>query len=215
MKSVLDFFVSLIVVVAIVLASFGAGYYYCSLNPIEIEPVAMPAPAVDLEMPGEVEIRKVTVKDVKSSLSGISELSTYASRYQATLEKEETRYFLDNIELLGTTNKIRIDCEGVVKVGYDVSDIKVSINENKIYVSLPFPTVNDNYVIWETVKCTENNNILNPINFDQYDNIITEIEEIGLEDARSNGVFQKAADHMKHLIEMSLSEFEDYEVVFM
>ena len=61
------------------------------------------------------------------------------------------------------------------------------------------------------MECTESNNILNPINFSQYQDLIQEIEEKGLEKVEDEGVRQEAEKNLKVLIEGFLSEFSDYE----
>jgi ribosomal protein L15 len=65
------------------------------------------------------------------------------------------------------------------------------------------------------VECTESNNILNPINFSQYQDLIQEIEEKGLEKVEDEGVRQEAEKNLKVLIEGFLSEFSDYEIIYM
>ena len=81
---------------------------------------------------------------------------------------------------------------GCVKVGYDVSDIKIRVDDDKIYISIPEARLNDNYLIWDTLECSEANSILNPIEFSQYQEIIDEIEEMGLEEVESQGIYQSA-----------------------
>lgn len=65
------------------------------------------------------------------------------------------------------------------------------------------------------MECTESNNILNPINFSQYQDLIQEIEEKGLEKVEDEGVRQEAEKNLKVLIEGFLSEFSDYEIIYM
>lgn len=169
----------------------------------------------DLTMPGETEKKVVTVEDVKIKLTELSEFSTYMGTYSVTMEKEEMRYWLERYEIPGSKNSIQLSCEGVVKVGYDFKKIKVRVDDTKIYISLPEPKVNDNYVIWDTVECTENNSILNPISFSQYQELIQEIEEKGLEEAEKDGIYKSAEENLKVLIGGFLSEFSDYEIVYM
>lgn len=137
--------------------------------------------------------------------------------YTATKSADYTRYFLDNIAVPGTTNTITIECSGVVKVGYEVEDIEIKVDNDslKIYISLPEAQVFDNYVIWDTVRCPEENNILNPIDFEQYQGIISEIETEGLTLAEADGIYEDAEANMETIICNFLSGFEDYEIVFL
>lgn len=130
-------------------------------------------------------------------------------------DKDETRYLLDNIKVWGTTNSIEITASGIVKVGYDMNDIVVKVDDDRIYIKLPEAQLNDNYVIWDTVTCSESNNILNPIEFSQYQEIVDEIEEMGLADVESEGIYQNASENVKKIMNGFLSEFKDYEIVYM
>lgn len=170
-----------------------------------------------LSLPGETQVREVTVEEVKVKLEEIGELSTYQGTYSITYGKKETRELLEKFAIPFTSNNITIECEGVVKVGYDLDSINVEVAEadKKIFISIPEAKVNDNYVIWDTMNCSEENNILNPIEFSQYQELISEIEEKGLEEVENDGIYTKAEDNLKLLIEKFLGDFEEYEIVFM
>ncbi len=205
-----------VLAVALVLAvAFGMGYVYRGCA-VETEVVVEEDNAsFDLELPLEVEKRVVTVEEVESKLVEIGELSTYSGEYTCTFGKDETRYWLDKIPVLGSTNSIEITCKGIVKVGYNMSDIVVKVDDEKIYISIPEAQLNDNYVIWDSVECNESNSIFNPIEFSQYEEIIDEIEKKGLEDVTEEGIYQRAEENLKVLIEAFLAEFDEYEIVYM
>ncbi len=208
--------VSLVIVVAILVGTFGAGYflgYRAGKDPGAVVEAA--TDSFDLELPLEVERRAVTVDEVKSKLVSIGELSTYSGEYECTLGKEETRYFLEKIPVLFSTNSVELTCNGIVKVGYDLADFVVKVDDDKIYISLPEVQLNDNYVIWESVQCSERNCILNPIEFSQYEELVAEIEQKGLEDVTARGIYQEAEDNLKFVIENFLSEFNGYEIIYM
>ena len=119
---------------------------------------------IDLKLPGENEKSIVTIEEVEAKLKGIAELSSYSGEYTVTYGRDSARYWLDNIKIFGTTNSIEIKASGVVKVGYDMSKMVINVDNDssKIYIKLPEIQLNDNYVIWDTVTCSESNNILNP-----------------------------------------------------
>ena len=170
----------------------------------------------DVKLPGEKEARIVTVDTIQSKLEEMSELTTYCSEYDQVLGKDDLRAVLDDVNLFFTKKSITISAKGIVKVGYDVSDFRVEVDNNKIYITVPQEKLNDNYVIWDTVQCSEKNNIFNPIEFEQYQEIITEIEARGLEDAVNNGIYEKSDKQVKKLVKEFLSEFTDeYEIVYM
>lgn len=199
---------------------FGAGYFVGSFPDEEaeiVEPINPAEEKFDLELPAEVEKRIVTVEEVEVMLVDISQFSTYSGEYTTTKSAEYTRYFLDNIAVPGTTNTINLECKGIVKVGYDVEEITIEVDNDskKIYISLPAPKVLDNYVIWDTVKCQEENNILNPIDFEQYQALISEIEDDGLALVEADGIYADAEENMITIIRNCLSGFEDFEIIFL
>lgn len=199
---------------------FGAGYFVGSFPDEEaeiVEPINPAEEKFDLELPAEVEKRIVTVEEVEVMLVDISQFSTYSGEYTTTKSAEYTRYFLDNIAVPGTTNTINLECKGIVKVGYDVEEITIEVDNDskKIYISLPAPKVLDNYVIWDTVKCQEENNILNPIDFEQYQALISEIEDDGLALVEADGIYADAEANMITIIRNCLSGFEDFEIIFL
>ena len=199
---------------------FGAGYFVGSFPDEDaevVEPINPTEEKFDLKLPAEVEKRIVTVEEVEVVLVDVSQFSTYSGEYTTTKSAEYTRYFLDNIAVPGTTNTINLECKGIVKVGYDVDEITIKVDNDSqnIYISLPAPKVLDNYVIWDSVKCREENNILNPIDFEQYQGLISEIEDEGLALVEADGIYEDAKANMETIIRNFLSGFEDYEIVFL
>lgn len=216
MKKFLNTVKEIVSVVLILGVVFGAGYYFGDIaNQQENVAVEEKDGGMDLELPLEVERRTVTVDEVESRLVEIGELSTISGEYTYTLGKDETRYWLDKIPVFGSTNSITITCKGNVKVGYNMQDIVAKVDDEIIYISIPEAQINDNYVIWDSVECKESNCIFNPIEFTQYQELIDEIEEKGLKDVTDKGIYQRAEDNLKVLIEAFLSEFDDYKIVYM
>lgn len=216
MKKFIVFLRDLVAVLIVLAVTFGAGYYYCyNSSNKSTEVVADHEDGFDLKLPLEVERCVVTVEEVEAKLVEIGELSTYAGEYNITLGKEATRYCLDKIPVFGSTNSITITCDGIVKVGYDIADIVVRVGDDKIYISIPEAHLNDNYVIWDSLTCDESNNILNPIEFAQYQDLIDDIEQKGLDQVTGQRIYEKAEENLKSLINVFLSEFDGYEIVYM
>jgi len=217
MRKVLSAIELLLVLLLVSALAFGVGYWMGVRQQNEAEIVETPQDDFDLKLPGEVEKRVVTKEEVEVKLLEIGELASYSGDYTVSKSTENSRYILDDIILPGTTNKITIECSGLVKVGYQLEDIAPTVdNESqRIYIALPAPKVLDNYVIWDTVKCVEDNRVLNPIDFAQYQKLITELEETGLQEALEEGVYERAEEHLKVLIRNFLSGFHEYEVVFL
>ena len=55
---------------------------------------------------------------------------------------------------------------------------------------------------------------MNPIDFEQYKIMLGEIKEDGLKQAEEKGVYKSAEKNMKALINDSLDEITDYDVVY-
>ncbi len=56
---------------------------------------------------------------------------------------------------------------------------------------------------------------MNPIEFSQYEEIVDEIERMGLEDVESKGIYDNASENIKNIINAFLSGFKGYEIVYM
>ena len=211
-------FSSAIAILLMVIVIFGSGYfvgkYYGNRGEVVEE---TNSEEFDLKLPGEQERRVVTVDEIEMKLVEIGQLSTYSGEYSVTKSADFTRYFIDDIAIPGTTNTIQIECQGVVKVLYDIESITPTVdNESqKIYIALPEARVLDNYIIWDTVSCSENNTILNPIDFSQYQTLISEIEAQGLIQAENDGIYDKAEEHIKLIVQTFLSSFDEYTVIFL
>lgn len=216
MKRILKILGEVLVVLLVLAIVFQIGWFVGkSANEKAIEVVEDTKPQTDLKLPFEKEKRIVTVDEIEVKLSPISEFSTYAETYRVKKSADFARY-IDDFQLPGTTNVINFECEGIVKVGYDIDEIQVSVDDEngKIHVTIPKARVLDNHIIWDSVDCEEVNNILNPIKFNQYKTIISEIEAEGLAKAEEQGIYKSAEKNLKVLITNFLSVFDDYRVVF-
>jgi len=213
MKKKIELVIAFLLVAAL---SFGGGWAFCLYEQTRnAEATGDQNPG--LTLPGEVEKRIVTKSEIEEKLVEIDQLATYSGEYTVSKAVDYKRYFLDDIPVPGTTNKINIECTGIVKVGYRVSEITPTVDNDsqKIYIALPEPDVLDNYIIWDSVKVSESNNILNPIDFEQYQKLIGEIEAEGLAKAEEDGIYTAAEEHIKVVIRNFLSGFQEYEIVFL
>lgn len=198
---------------------FGAGFLvgrYYGLSGEVLGPLPSAEEKVDLTLPQEVEKRVITKEEVEIALVETSQFSTYTGEYTTSKSAEYTRYMFEDMAIPGTTNRIELDCRGIVKVGYQVEDIAIAVDNDRrsITISLPQPTVLDNYIIWDSVRYKEANNILNPIDFEQYQVLIGEIEADGLALVEADGIYEKAEENMKTIIRGFLSAFEEFQIVF-
>lgn len=196
---------------------FVGGYWYHSQKIEDKADVVVDDTTPDVKLLGEKEKSIVTLDEVRTKLVAIGELSTYSGQYTVKKGRDFFRNVLDDIRIPWTTNNVTIECEGIVKVGYDVNEIGVDIDDKSytIYISLPEATVNDNYVIWDSVICKEDNNPFNPIDFEEYKLLIEEIEEEGLSQSEEQEIYKAAEENIKNIIVNFLSGMDDYQVKFL
>ena len=171
-----------------------------------------------LRLPGEVEKMVITVDEVRAKIREIEELTSCEGTYVVTKGQDFKRYMLDDIPIPGTTNHIELTCTGVVKAGYNLEDIAVRVDNDsqKIYVSLPKAKIASNQLMWDSsMECRERNNILNPIDFEQYRALIADIKVEGQQEAENNGLYEAVKQNAKKLITNFLGCFAGYEVVFL
>lgn len=217
MKKIKETGSGLLVIILIAALGFVGGYWYHSQKIEDKADVVVDDTTPDVKLPGEKEKSIVTVDEVRTKLVAIGELSTYSGQYTVKKGRDFFRNVLDDIRIPWTTNNVTIECEGIVKVGYDVNEIGVDIDDKSytIYISLPEATVNDNYVIWDSVICKEDNNPFNPIDFEEYKLLIDEIEEEGLSQSEEQEIYKAAEENIKNIIVNFLSGMDDYQVKFL
>ncbi len=221
MKKMIQIISSVILVFVVIGLAFWFGFSRGE-SFAEKEAIAMATKkdTFDLVLPTETEKMIIRKSDIETRLSEVSELAVYSSTYTVNeYVADFSRYIGENkdFKIPGSTNSLSFTCEGSLKVGYELSKVKCEIDEedSKIYIILPTATVLDNHIIWDSVVCNENNNILNPIDFEEYKVIISDIEAKGLEEAETKGIYDSAKRSMETLIRTALKDIVDYEIVFL
>ena len=165
---------------------------------------------------GEPERPIVTIEEVKEKLTELEQLAAYTGTYTVEKTMDFSRYFFDNIRIPGAVNTVSFLYEGVVKVGYDVAGIEPAIDNNNrvIHISLPAAEILDHYVIWGNVDTLEENELLSPIAFPEYQEMMLEAEGDILAQAETECIYEKAEDSIQSVIRNYLSGFDGYKVVF-
>ena len=158
---------------------------------------------------------KVDNAKVEEKLSQIGELATSSFEYSGEKTISNTRQMM-GVNIPGTTNRVKLVYNGVIKVGYELSRIQYSVDqENKlIQIDLPLPQVLDNYIKLDGLQCTDNNNILNPIGSEDIIGYFADIEEEELKRALDAGIYQQAEEKLQTIIRNFLAAFPEYTVVF-
>ena len=165
---------------------------------------------------GEPERPIVTIEEVKEKLTELEQLAAYTGTYTVEKTMDFSRYFFDNIRIPGAINTVSFLCEGVVKVGYDVAGIEPAIdNTNRVIcIALPTAEILDHYVIWGNVDTLEENELLSPIAFPEYQEMMLEAEGDILAQAETECIYEKAEDSIQSVIRNYLAGFDGYKVVF-
>lgn len=189
---------------------FGGGIWCGTIladQPVSVEPQAT-------ELPGVTETRTVTRQEVEVALAQAADLTTYTGTYTVEVTTENAKRLL-GLKVPFSTNAISLTCDGVVKVGFDIREVQVAVDNDArvIYLDLPETRVLDNYVIWDSVVCAEHHAFFNRIEFDQYQTLISEVEQLGLDQVKAAGIFRDAQASARSTLQGFLSGFADYQVV--
>ncbi len=152
---------------------------------------------------------------VMEKLQSIGQLVTYSYEYSDVREIKDSRQ-LFGWNIPGTTHTIQLKYNGTIKVGYEVADIQVSVdNDTKtIYVTLPDPKVTDNYIDMDSLSYAEQNNIFNPIKGEEITTGLDTIKAEALAKAEHAGIFELAEGNAKSQISVLFEAFNGYSVKF-
>lgn len=172
-----------------------------------------------LEAAQEKRYERVEVKTIQKAkeLLASSNLTTYTYLYENETTESSTRIMpIFGWDIPGTKNSVTIEYTGVINVGYDVEKIEIEVDKEKpvIYVTLPEPHVADNYIRFDELVCKCNNNILNPIKTDAVLEYFNTIEQEELVKAEKDGIYGKAEDQVKVIIESFFSSFPNYKIKY-
>lgn len=157
-----------------------------------------------------------TVQIMKELLAK-SDLTTYSYEYTNKTIESSTRVLpIFGWDIWGTTNSVTIEYSGIINVGYNMNNIKYNLSptEKCIYVELPEPEVLDNYIKFDDLSCTCNDNPLNPIQTDAVMEYFEVLEQEELEKAEAEDIYGKADEQLKSIITGYFGVFPDYEVKF-
>lgn len=109
--------------------------------------------------------------------------------------------------------------DGCIKAGVSLENVAVSVSENVITISLPYPQILSYEVDYDSVEVLdEKNNVFNPISVDDKNKFDTETAETMKARAIENGLLEKAKQNVEkiitNLLMSSVDNIEDYEIEF-
>ena len=157
----------------------------------------------------------VNTLSISEKLSAVSELTTYAVTYSGETVISNAKSVF-GVDLPFTTHSIEMKYTGVIKLGYDLTEVisEVDYYARTVKITLPLPEVLDNYLIMDRIQCTDNNNIFNPIVTQELIDYCASLEEQELMKATENGIYADAEQQMELIIREALSSFDGYKIVF-
>lgn len=163
----------------------------------------------------ESEERIITSYYVGEKLDAIGELATYSYEYEGGAICTNQRQ-LFGINVPFTSNALTMTGDVLIKFGYDLSEVyyEVDTEHGLILFELPEPEILSDDPVSESIQCEETNNILNPIESDDVVSCIEQVEADAIANAETNGIYDKAEEEMKSLIEHYVSDIPGYTVEF-
>ena len=163
---------------------------------------------------------KITNETLGLQVKELKELTTIQYKYKNIATREDWNT-LFNIKLPFTKSSFIVTYTGVLKIGIDLSETKVEVDENnkKINIILPEPKILSNDLDLSSVKVyDEKNSIFNPVKIKDYSEFPKSGKENAEADAKESGVFQQSKEVAKKVIIDLLNTTkeikENYKIVF-
>lgn len=166
---------------------------------------------------------KITNETIGVQVKELKELATIQYKYKEIASREDWNT-LFNIKLPFTKSSFIVSYTGILKLGIDLSETKVDVDENSktIKVTLPESKVLSNELDLKSLKVyDEKNSIFNPVKVKDYSEFTQSGKENAEKDARESGVFEQSKEVAKKIIidllntTKEIKEIkENYKIVF-
>lgn len=145
---------------------------------------------------------KITNETIGVQVKELKELATIQYKYKEIASREDWNT-LFNIKLPFTKSSFIVSYTGILKLGIDLSETKVDVDENSktIKVTLPESKVLSNELDLKSLKVyDEKNSIFNPVKVKDYSEFTQSGKENAEKDARESGVFEQSKEVAKKII---------------
>ena len=163
---------------------------------------------------------KITNETIGVQVKELKELATIQYKYKEIASREDWNT-LFNIKLPFTKSSFIVSYTGILKLGIDLSETKVDVDENSktIKVTLPESKVLSNELDLKSLKVyDEKNSIFNLVKVKDYSEFTQSGKENAEKDARESGVFEQSKEVAKKIITDFLNTTkeikENYKIVF-
>lgn len=165
------------------------------------------------------EKTQVSSETVEMELKNIGELATHAGYYTNVQVIKSARQIF-GVDIPLTQSQFIFSYDGVVKAGVDFADIEIGVDEGRgqIVVTLPEVKVLSNEIDLDSLEIyDESNNIFHPLNIDDINVSLIEMQEESEAKAIENGLLESARANAEALLRGMLAGFydaQDYVIEF-
>ncbi len=165
------------------------------------------------------EKTQVSSETVEMELKNIGELATHAGYYTNVQVIKSARQIF-GVDIPLTQSQFIFSYDGVVKAGVDFADIEIGVDEGRgqIVVTLPEIKVLSNEIDLDSLEIyDESNNIFHPLNIDDINVSLIEMQEESEAKAIENGLLESARANAEALLRGMLAGFydaQDYVIEF-
>ena len=144
-------------------------------------------------------------------LRNIGELATQSGYYTNVQVIKSSRQ-LFGVDIPLTQSQFIFSYDGVVKAGVDFADIGIEVQEaeHRVTVTLPEVKVLSNEIDLDSLEIyDESNNIFHPLDIDDINISLIEMQEESEQKAIEDGLFESARDNAEALLRGMLAGFYD------
>lgn len=151
----------------------------------------------------------ITRDQIEEQLASLGELVTQRYIYTNAARREDSKTWLMDWTLPFSDSSLLVTYDGEIKAGIDISDIRVSVNEDRreITVTLPPSRVTDNTIPQESISVlVAKDGLFNKITFEDYNQFIAAekpaMEEKAVEMGLLSQADREAREAVRALLEL-------------
>lgn len=164
------------------------------------------------ELTREPAVPVITSDTVLQEVHSIAELSTLDYRY-TNVGKFENKVDFYGWAVPFTTKSFIITYDGSMKLGVDLAEATVTVEDGVIQVTIPAAQVQSHEIFESTLEVLDQTkNIFNPIQIEDYTSFAVDQKQVMEQKVRDSGMFGQAETNAREYLERLLT-FEGYETV--
>lgn len=161
---------------------------------------------------------EIVQKVLISKTSDISELASAEYIFTNAARFTDTAHIVKILDWMTKKSFVQ-KWDGKIKAGINVDELKVSIKDKTITITMPYPKILSYEIDYNSVEVLdEQNNIFNPITVDDKVNFDRETKFSMEARAVENGLLTRAEANaksvIKNLLTASIDNIQDYKIVF-